>query len=96
MLENAFFLDFSGNFRVYTYIQVYFMRVCKYLNQRVRRIGKWDRKSFKGASKTKTKKKNMKRLSFITQFKIEFSRPFTSCRKVLGKMPACKGWVYFI
>ena len=29
----------------------------------------------------------MKRLSFITQFKIEFLLPFTSCRKVLGKMP---------
>ena len=29
----------------------------------------------------------MKRLSFITQFKIEFSLPFIGCRKVLGKMP---------
>ena len=29
----------------------------------------------------------MKRLSFITQFKIEFLLPFTGCRKVLGKMP---------
>ena len=27
------------------------------------------------------------RLSFITQFKIEFLIPFTGCRKVLGKMP---------
>ena len=27
------------------------------------------------------------RLSFITQFKIEFLWPFTGCRKVLGKMP---------
>ena len=27
------------------------------------------------------------RLSFITQFKIEFLLPFTSCRKVLGKKP---------
>ena len=27
------------------------------------------------------------RFSFITQFKIEFLLPFTSCRKVLGKMP---------
>ena len=35
----------------------------------------------------KRKKQNMKRLSFITQFKIEFLLPFTSCRKVLGKMP---------
>ena len=60
--------------------------VCKYLNQRVRRIGEENRKSFKGSSKIK-KKKN-KRLSFITQFEIEFLLPFTSCRKVLGKMPA--------
>ena len=30
------------------------------------------------------------RLSFITQFKIEFLLPFTGCRKVLGKMPAGK------
>ena len=29
----------------------------------------------------------MKILSFITQFKIEFLLPFTSCRNVLGKMP---------
>ena len=27
------------------------------------------------------------RLSFITQFKIQFLLPFTSCRKVLKKMP---------
>ena len=33
------------------------------------------------------RKKHMKILSFITQFKIEFLLPFTSCRKVLGKMP---------
>ena len=37
--------------------------------------------------KQKRKKKHMKRLSFITQVKIEFSRPFTGCRKVLRKMP---------
>ena len=30
----------------------------------------------------------MKRLSFITQFKIEFLLAFTGCRKLLGKMPA--------
>ena len=29
----------------------------------------------------------MKRLSFITQFKIEFLLLFTGCTKVLGKMP---------
>ena len=29
----------------------------------------------------------MKRLSFLTQFKIEFLLPFIGYRKVLGKMP---------
>ena len=29
----------------------------------------------------------MKRLSFITQLKIEFLLLFTGCRNVLGKMP---------
>ena len=29
----------------------------------------------------------MKRLSYITHFKIEFLLPFIGCRKVLGKMP---------
>ena len=28
----------------------------------------------------------MKRLSFKTQFKIEFLLPFTGCREVFGKM----------
>ena len=51
-------LDLSGNFRVYAYIQVSFMRVFKYLNQRVRSIGKWKGKSFKGVSKIKKKKNN--------------------------------------
>ena len=32
------------------------MRVCNYLNQRVRRIDEWNGKSFKGVSKTKKKK----------------------------------------
>ena len=61
------------------------MRVCDYLNQRVTRISKKNGKSFKGVSKTKKKKKHMKRSSFKTQ--IEFLLPFTGCRKVLGKMP---------
>ena len=37
--------------------------------------------------KNKKKKKHMKRLSCITQVKIEFLLPFTGSRKVLGKMP---------
>ena len=36
--------------------------------------------------KQKRKKRHMKRLSFITQFKIEFLLPFNGCRKVLRKM----------
>ena len=35
------------------------------------------------------------RLSFITQFKIEFLLPFSSCKKVLGKMPAWRLSVIF-
>ena len=62
------------------------MCVCKYRNQRFGEIDKQNGKSFKGILKLK-KQKNMKRLSFITQFKIEFLLPFTGCRKVLGKMP---------
>ena len=31
--------------------------------------------------------RNMKRLSFITQFKVQFLVPFTGYKKVLGKMP---------
>ena len=60
------------------------MRVWKYLNQRVRRIGEKNGKSFKGVLKTK-RKKHIKRLSFITQFKIEFLLPYTGCNKVLEK-----------
>ena len=40
-------------------------------------------------SKTE-KKKHMKKLSFITQFKIEFFLPFTGGRKVLRKMSVSK------
>ena len=38
-------------------------------------------------------KQNTKRLSFVTQFKIEFLLPFTGYRKVLGKMPDWEGLV---
>ena len=34
-----------------------------------------------------TRRVKWKRMSFITQFKIEFLLPFTGCRKVLEKMP---------
>ena len=99
MLENIFFMDFSWNSRVLwgvfkkswlklsTFnIRLSCMHLCKYLNQRLTRIGEWNSKSFQDVSKTK--KKNMKKLSFITYFKIEFLLPLTSCRKVFGKMPA--------
>ena len=62
------------------------MCIYKYLNQRIRRIGQKNEKSFRGVSKMKKeKKKRMKRLSFMTQFKIEFLLLFTGCRKILGK-----------
>ena len=38
----------------------------------------------------------MKRLSFTTQFKIEFLLLFTGCRKVLGKIPECFHCYFFL
>ena len=58
-------------------------------------IGEQNGKSFKGVSKT-DKKRHMKIWSFITQFKIEFLLWFTSCRKVLGKMPAEAPHIYHV
>ena len=55
--ENPFSRIFMGILKI---IHTCFcMRVCKYLNQRVRRRGKQVRNSFKGASKTKKKKKHV-------------------------------------
>ena len=56
------------------------MHICKYLKQRVRRIGEKNGKSVKIVSKKKKerKKKHMKRLNLITQFKIEFLVLFCS------------------
>ena len=65
-LENTFFLDFCWNFRVLWGVlkkmllercmQLSFMRVCKYLNQRVRKKSEQNGKYFKIVSKAKTKK----------------------------------------
>ena len=85
-MENAFFLDFSSNFgRFYRdllrktwlerYTQLFFMRVCIYLKQSVRKIGEQNGKYFKGISKIK-KKKN-----------IWIERVLTIFRKKLGKIP---------
>ena len=56
------------------------MHICKYLKQRVRRIGEKNGKSVKIVSKKKKRKKkrHMKRLNLITQFKIEFLLLFCS------------------
>ena len=99
-LENAFFLNFSWSFRILWgilkkswqkgYIQLSFMCVCKYLNQRVRIVGEIENLS-RVFQKQKRKKKHMKGLSLRTQFKIEFLLLFTGCRKVLGKMAASNG-----
>ena len=43
-------------------------------------------KNFQGCFKNKKEEKYMKWLSFITQLKIDFLLPITSCRKVLRKM----------
>ena len=40
------------------------MHICKYLNQRVRRIGEQNGKSFEGFSKTKQKKRAHKDIEF--------------------------------
>ena len=61
------------------------MLVFKYLNQRVRRIGEPNGKSFKGISKTNKKKHTWRDLSFITQFNIEFLLPLTVAEKCLEK-----------
>ena len=73
-LENVIFLDFFWNFRVLweilkkswleRYIQFSFTCLCKYLNQRVRRIGDSNGKSFLGVSKTKKKKKTHGEIEF--------------------------------
>ena len=85
-LKNAFFLNFSRNFRVCTYIQDFFMCACRYLNQKLKEQANRIKNCSRGFPKQKRKKKHMKRLIFITQFKIEFLRPFTGYRKVLGQM----------
>ena len=43
---------------------------------------------FQEQKQKQTKKKHLKELSFVAQFKIEFLLPFTSCKKMHGKMPA--------
>ena len=80
-MENAFFFNFSGNFWVLwgvlknSWLEIYKQLsckcVCKYLNQRVRIARKVNRmeNSFEGVSKTN--KKPPKKLSFISQFKME-------------------------
>ena len=45
-------------------------------------------KNLSMALQRQKRKKNMERLSFITQFMFEFLLLFTGSRKVLGKMPA--------
>ena len=57
------------------------MHVCKYLNQRVRRIEILSRVF---QNQNKKKKKTYKEMIFITQFKTKFLLPFTGCRIVLG------------
>ena len=45
-------------------MQVSFTRVCKYLNQKVRRIDEYNGKSFKGVSETKKEKKTHEETEF--------------------------------
>ena len=63
------------------------LKVSKSKSKKNKRI-EW--KIFQECFKNKKGKKNIKKSSFIiTRFKIEFLLPFTGCRKVLQKMPAC-------
>ena len=64
MLENSFMLDFSGNFKVYAYIQVSFMRVSKYLNQRVRSIANGKENLSRVFQKEKRKKTTHEEIEF--------------------------------
>ena len=64
-------------------IQLSFMCVWKYLNQRVNRIGKQNEKSFKGFSKKKKKKKNRERLSYYHVF---VEKCLEKCLTVYHKM----------
>ena len=45
-------------------MQVSFTRVCKYLNQKVRRIDEYNGKSFKAVSETKKEKKTHEETEF--------------------------------
>ena len=58
------------------------MCVCKYLNQ-----SKDQEEQVKRMENLSRFFQYLERLSFITQFKIEFLLLLTGCRKMLGKMP---------
>ena len=62
------------------------MRVCTVSKPNSKQNRRIEWKNFQGCFINKKEQKHRKRLSFITQFKIEFLLPFTSCRKVFGKM----------
>ena len=87
LLENAFFSGFSGNIRVYTYMQVSFMLVCKCLNQRVRRIGEQNGKAFNGVSKTKNKKKKHEEIEFHNSIQDSVFITVYQLQEMLGKIP---------
>ena len=69
------------------------LQVSKPKSKKSRQI-EW--KIFHGCFKNKKEKKHMKRLSFITQFKVQFLLLFTGCRKVLGKMPSLQSSLFKI
>ena len=69
--------------KIHTTFLYAFLKVSKPKSKKNRRI-EW--KIVQGFFKNKKEKKHMKKLSFITQFKIELLLPFTGCRKMLGKV----------
>ena len=85
MLENAFFSDFCGNLE---FIHTFKFPLSVFVSIKTKELEEWLNRmeNLSRVFQKQRKKKHMKRLSFITQFKIEFLLPFTSCRKVFGKM----------
>ena len=83
-------LKFYGEFwRNVSWKDTYNLPLSMFVSKPKSKKNRWiEWKTFQGYLKNKKEKKHMKRLSFITHFKIEFLVPFTSCRKVPGKKPA--------
>ena len=63
------------------------MQVWNDLHQTVTNTDEYRMENLSSVCQKQKRKKNMKKLSFITWFTIEFLLLFTGWREVLGKMP---------